>query len=178
MTSWLMIVFLYALGVCIIIAEVFLPAHGILGLVGLLVVGYALYQTMIVSSIAGLLALIGSVFLFIFGMRFAVHNWHRTPVGRRISPKNPVLSEEDRMPVEGMQALIGCVGRSLTPLRPVGTCVFNERRVECKAEYGMIERGVAVEAIRLIDRTISVRRVSETGETSKDPSSADQAQTA
>ena len=65
------------------------------------------------------------------------------------------------MPVEHMQVLVGSVGRSLTPLRPVGTCIFEGRRVECKAEYGMIDKGVSVQAIRLIDRTLAVREVPE-----------------
>jgi len=52
---------------------------------------------------------------------------------------------------------VGTTGQAMTPLRPVGICRFGDRRVECKAEYGMIGKGTEVVAIRLIDRTVLVR---------------------
>jgi membrane-bound ClpP family serine protease len=78
-------------------------------------------------------------------------------MGRYISPPNPVLGEKDRMPVAELEQFVGRVGRTLTPLRPVGTCEFEGRRVECLAEYGMIERNVRVEGVRLVDRSLSVK---------------------
>jgi membrane-bound serine protease (ClpP class) len=83
-------------------------------------------------------------------------------VGKKISPPNPVLTEADRMPVEELEALIGRTGRSLTPLRPVGMCLFGDRRVECVAEVNMIGAGLEVEGIRLSDRTLVVRPAART----------------
>jgi membrane-bound serine protease (ClpP class) len=159
MADWLIISLLYAIGLALLIVEVFLPAHGLLGIVGAIVLGYAVYQTFRLDETAGLVGLIVVAVGLPTGLIVAVRNWHRTPVGRRISPPNPKLSAKDRMPVEEISVLIGRSGRAVTPLRPVGTCLFDGKRIECKAEYGMIERGTLVEAIRLVDRTLSVRPV-------------------
>lgn len=160
MPDWLGIVLLYVVGSVILISELFLPAHGLLGLVGLGILGYGVYQTFLVSAGAGLAGLIALAIMLPAGLIIAVRNWHRTSIGRRISPPNPQLTDADRMPIEGLEGLVGRIGRSVTLLRPVGTCVFDGERVECTAEHGMIHKGVVVEAVRLIDRTISVRPVS------------------
>ena len=160
MTDWLSISLLYLVGCCLLIIELFLPAHGLLGLVGMGMIGFGLYETYGKSEVVGLISMVVLAILLPTGLVLAVKHWHGTPVGRRISPPNPELTDSDRMPVEYLKPLIGTVGKSLTLLRPVGTCEFDGQRVECTAEYGMIERNVEVEAIRLVDRTVSVRPVS------------------
>jgi len=155
----LILAFFYGLGSAILISELFLPAHGLLGAVGLGMLGYGLYRTFLVSEVAGLAGLAVLAVVLPVGLVMSVRYWHRTPVGRRISPPNPRLRDEDRMPIEPLAALIGRRGRSLTPLRPVGICEFDGRRVECKAEHAVIEAGEPVEAVRLADRTLCVRAV-------------------
>ncbi len=159
MSEWLFIGLLYLIGIILLIVELFLPAYGLLGLIGVGVLGLALYETYQRNDVAALIGLAVIAVCLPLGLIFSVKNWHRTPVGRRLAPPNPTLTEEDRMPVEHMQVLVGTVGRSLTPLRPVGICEFDGRRVECKAEYGMIDKDVNVQAVRLIDRTLAVREV-------------------
>jgi membrane-bound serine protease (ClpP class) len=91
---------------------------------------------------------------------FSVKYWHRTPMGRVISPPNPVLTAEDKgVDLRELEALVGQRGRTLSPLRPVGTCEFNGRRVECEAEVGMIDSSVVVEAVGLRGRCLRVRSV-------------------
>ncbi len=159
MSGWLFIALLYVLGMILLIVELFLPAYGLLGLIGVGVLGLALYETHQRNDVAALIGLAVIAVCLPLGLIFSVKNWHRTPVGRRLAPPNPTLTADDRMPVEHMRVLVGTVGRSLTRLRPVGTCEFDGRRVECKAEYGMIEKGVSVQAVRLVDRTLLVREV-------------------
>jgi membrane-bound serine protease (ClpP class) len=154
----------YLLGVALLIIELFLPAHGFIGLVGLGVLVYGLYLTYAVSAIAGLIGLIVLAIIVPTGLWFAIKYWHRTPLGRRISPPNPDLTPRDRMPVEDYKHLVGRVGKSLTPLRPVGMCEFDGRRIECLSEHGMIERSVKVVGVRMVDRSLSVRAVSESSE--------------
>ena len=159
MADWFVIALLYVIGSVILISELFLPAHGLLGMVGVGVLGFGVYKTFMFSPAAGLVGLVVLAIILPTGLIVSVRNWHRTPIGRRISPPNPELTEKDRMPVDDTRVLIGRLGRSLTPLRPVGTCLFDGRRVECTAEYGMIEKDVEVEGVRLVDRTLSVRPV-------------------
>ncbi|GMV98145.1 MAG: hypothetical protein HRF43_17945 [Phycisphaerae bacterium] len=157
MDNWIAISVVFAVGVLLLLADFFLPSHGILTVASLAVLGYGLYRTFLVSQEAGLAALAALLVGVPTVLYIAVKNWHRTRVGRLISPPNPVLTPEDRLPVAEMERMIGRVGRTLTPLRPVGTCVFDDRRVECVSEQGVIAAAVEVEAIRLADRTLVVR---------------------
>jgi len=159
MSEWIPIALLYLIGMALMIAELFLPAHGLLGLIGLALLGFGIYETYNRNEIAGLLGAAAAVVLLPIGLVISVKTWHRTPVGRRISPPNPVLTERDRMP-EDMKRFIGQVGRTATLLRPVGMCIFDGQRVECASEQGVIGPGVEVRAIQLVDRTLSVRPIS------------------
>ena len=164
MSDWMWLAIFYLVGAGLLIIELFLPAHGLIGLVGLGALCYGLYLTYMISAIAGLVGLIMLAIILPAGLWFAINNWHRTPLGRRISPPNPDLTARDRLPVEEYKSLIGRVGKSLTPLRPVGTCEFDGERVECLAEHGMIERNVKVVGVRMVDRSLSVRPASESSE--------------
>jgi membrane-bound serine protease (ClpP class) len=171
MSDWITIASLYLVGIALLIIELFLPAHGLLGLVGVGILGFAVYETYIRSEMAGLVGLGAVAVLLPVGLVISVKFWHHTPVGRRISPPNPVLTELDRMPVEDLRKLVGTTGKTMTMLRPVGMCLFNGRRVECTSEQGVIETGVEVEAIRLVDRTLSVRPVRSSEQTLSGPES-------
>ena len=156
------IAILYGVGVLLLVGDLFLPSHGVLTLASFGMLGYALYLTFQISGRAGA---IGSVVLATgvpTVLVYAVKVWHRTPIGRLISPPNPVLTEADRLPLADLKALIGTTGRSVTLLRPVGTCLFDGQRVECVAEQGMITAHTPVEAVRLSDRTLVVRAVQKT----------------
>ena len=159
MANWLSITILYVVGMALLIAEVFLPAHGVIGLAGLGVLGFGIYETYLVNQVAGTVGVVAAILLLPVGLYITVKTWHRTPIGRRISPPNPVLTEKDRMPVEDLREFIGKVGRTVTLCRPVGICLFDGRRIECSSEQGVLDAGVDVKAIGLVDRTLSVRPV-------------------
>ncbi|NLE61299.1 MAG: hypothetical protein GX616_23365 [Planctomycetes bacterium] len=159
MPDWLGIVLLYLIGTAILVAEIFIPSHGVLSLVAFGILGFAVYETFLISGVLGLISLSALVILIPTSVLFVVKTWHRTPIGKRICPPNPQLGEKDRMPVENLKAVIGQRGRTVTLLRPVGTCDFQGRRLECKAEQGVIQKDVEVEAIGLTDRTLVVRSV-------------------
>jgi membrane-bound serine protease (ClpP class) len=161
MVDWLGIVSLYAVGIILIISELFLPAHGLIGLLGLGVVSYGIYLTHGHSETTAMVAFIVVIVVLPIGLIVSVKNWHRTPVGRRVSPPNPTLTAADRMPVDHMNQYIGRTGRTISPLRPVGMCEFDGKRIECTAEFGMIERGVRVEGVRVVDRTLSVQAIED-----------------
>jgi membrane-bound serine protease (ClpP class) len=157
MENWLPITLLYLAGIVLLVADIFLPSHAVLSVAALGVLSYALYLTYQISENAAIGAFAGLLVVVPTILYIAVRTWHRTPIGRKISPPNPVLSEEDRLPRAELEALIGTEGRTQTPLRPVGTCLFDGRRVEAVAEHGMIAANVPVEAVRLSDRTLVVR---------------------
>jgi len=60
-----------------------------------------------------------------------------------------------------LKELLGSVGSVLTPLRPVGTCDFSGRRVECVAESGYVDKGKKVKVIRVEATQLTVRQIEE-----------------
>lgn len=159
MSDVAILMLLYSVGVVILVLEIFIPSHGVLSVAG---IGFLIAAIVRTFSYGGREAGIVAVFaclIFVPGFALvAIKYWHLTPVGRRIAPPNPVITTADTsVPVEEMSRLIGQTGRSLTPLRPVGICEFAGKRVSCVAEFGMIETGVTVEAIRISGSNLAVQ---------------------
>ena len=148
MSEIAILVALYAVGVMLLVAEIFIPSHGILSVVGIGFLVAAVVKTFNYGGReAGVVAVLAClVFVPTFAI-IAIKYWHRTPIGRLIAPPNPVLSAADTgVPVAQLSELVGQTGRTVSPLRPVGVGEFRGRRVSCVAEFGMVEADVIVEA--------------------------------
>lgn len=154
----LSVLVLYLVGLVFLVAEIFLPSHGLLTIGAVVFLLWALTQTFRLSETAGYTSLLLLAVIVPTIVVFAVRNWHRTPFGRRIAPPNPVLTREDVGARQDLlQPYVGRVGTSVTPLRPVGECRFGDDKVECVAESGMIPRGSAVKAVGIVNMSLVVR---------------------
>ncbi len=151
------LIVLFALGVVILVAEIFIPSHGVLTLAGLALLVVGVVKTFEFGSTAGTIAVLAClVFIPTFAM-VAVKVWHRTPMGRLISPPNPVHAREDTsVPIDELTALIGQTGVTRSPLRPAGIVDFGGKRVSCVAQLGMIESGVEVEGVGVKGSSLAV----------------------
>jgi len=151
---------LYLVGVALLVLEIFIPSHGVLGIAGLgFLIGGIVFAFRISSGV-GYAAVLFAVVLVPTGVVLTVKYWYRLPVGKRMAPPNPIVTESDLgFHTAQLEDLVGRTGRSLTPLRPVGSCEFDNRRVQCVAEMGSIERDVKVEGIAVRGRDLVVREV-------------------
>lgn len=158
MSEVAVIVMLFGLGAAILVAELFIPSHGVLTVAGLgfLISGIVSTFQQYGQTTGSIAILSCLVVLPIFTVT-AVKYWPRTWIGRRIAPPNPILTSADTsVPVVEMEHCIGRTGRSVSPLRPVGICEFDGRRVSCISEHGMVEAGVSVEGLRISGSNLSV----------------------
>ena len=149
---------LYGAGVLILVAEIFIPSHGILTVAGLGFLSTAVVRTFLdfgrEAGVASALACL--VALPVFGY-VSVKYWRRTPIGRRIVPANPVLTSADTsVPIERLSALVGRTGRAVSALRPVGVCEFGGCRVSCVTELGVVEAGSEVLATGIVNGNLAV----------------------
>jgi membrane-bound ClpP family serine protease len=151
------LILLYAVGVLLLVAEIFIPSHGILTVAALGFLIYAVVKTFDYGRGVGSFAVMACLIFIPAFAYFAVKVWHRTPLGKRISPPNPVHQiEETSVPLADLRALIGRTGKTISPLRPVGVCEFGGKRVSCVAEMGMIEAGVTVEGVGIKGASLTV----------------------
>lgn len=147
------------IGIALLVAEIFLPAHGVLIALGLSSLGGGIYAAFQFSLTFGYASLLVSLALVPTLAVMAVRLWPNTFIGKRIAPPNSEF-RRDQSPGAGngeLQMLVGQTGRTLTPLRPVGACDFGGRRVECLAESGMIDRNMQVVAIEVQGQSLVVR---------------------
>jgi len=153
------VIFLFGVGTALLIAELFIPSHGMLTVVslGLLVAGVVMTFRNY-GETAGILAIISCLIAVpSFGLA-AIKIWPRTWIGRRIAPPNPKHTRGDTsVPVEELSRYIGRTGKAMSALRPVGICDFDGRRISCIAEYGILDAGAIVEAIRVNGGELTVR---------------------
>jgi len=148
---------LFAVAVVLLLAEIFIPSHGILTVAGLAFLIIAVVKTFQIGTNAGVVATLACVVFLPTAAVIAVKVWPHTPLGRLISPDNPVLTSRDvGVDVETMESMIGCVGRSISPLRPSGICDFDGRRFPCVAEMGMIGPDVEVQVVGIKGSNLAV----------------------
>lgn len=114
--------------------------------------------------------LVGSLVVIValpFAVMGALRIWPDTPVGRWLMLRDeraiqvdaegePVAPPVKPVPAE-QRPKIGDVGKSVSPLRPVGTCVFGGRRFECLADGGVIGAGETVRVASVDGMQIKVR---------------------
>lgn len=152
------LILLYVVGTLILISEIFIPSHGILSITGVGFLVVAVVKTFqYAGRDAGVVAMLVCMVAIPTMAFVAIKYWHRTPIGRKISPPNPEITVDDvGLPIEQLQRLVGQTGRSVSPLRPVGICDFNGRRVSCVAESGMLDADRMVEGVGVTGGNLTV----------------------
>ena len=154
------ILLLLVIGAALLIAELFLPTHGVLGVAGLLAVLVGIGCTFRLNQWAGVglaLACAASTPLL---WSLAVRYWPQTPLGRKIM-LGPVVNVPQPPPVH-----IGQTGVTISGLRPMGVCEFDGQRVEAVTEIGAIEPQTSVIVTALTDRRPTVRAIVSSERTS------------
>lgn len=151
-------VILLILGIVLIIAEFFVPG-GILGLLGtasvigsLFMSGYDIGHMAMSIAIAFLLSIIVSVILFRrIGMDKGIF--------RHIILKDQTSTELGYVSSVNRLELIGLEGVTVTPLRPAGTAVFDDERLDVVSEGRFIDQNEKVKIVKVEGVRIVVRQM-------------------
>jgi membrane-bound ClpP family serine protease len=160
---WLLFaVFLYIVCAALIVAEVFIPSGGVLGVCALicLIGGIGIFFHH--SMAAGLAGLIVALIMVPSLLAMAYKMLPRTRFGRRVILAPPVRQRGDAIAdtVE-LSKLPGWTGRVLTTMRPVGMVDFDGQRVDCVAESGYVQKDKKVQVIRVEGTQVTVRVMEE-----------------
>ncbi|WP_199689937.1 MULTISPECIES: nodulation protein NfeD [Clostridia] len=151
-------VILLILGIGLIIAEFFVPG-GILGLLGagaiigsLFMSGYDIGHMSMSIGIAFLLSFIVSIILFRrMGMDKGIF--------RHIILKDQTTTELGYVSSVNRLELIGLEGITVTPLRPAGTAVFDQERLDVISEGRFIDENEKVKIVKVEGVRIVVRQI-------------------
>ncbi|WP_406696851.1 NfeD family protein [Singulisphaera sp. Ch08] len=149
---------LLAFGLILLIAEVFIPSGGLIGLLALCCIALSLWRAFEQSTELGLIFLLADFLLMPLVVALGVYLWPRTPLGKRVLLKPPDPEDiEASHSSQRLDHLVGQLGRALTPLRPSGMVDFDGRRLDGLAEEGLIPPGSLIQAVRVRGGQLIVR---------------------
>ncbi|MFD1952632.1 nodulation protein NfeD [Paenibacillus thailandensis] len=134
---------LFVLGLVMLLLEIFVPSFGVLGILGS------------VSLIAGVLtaasdpwtALVSlAVALLVSAAILAVSfkKYKHRGIWNKFILRDKLSTEEGYVPAEAKTSLIGLEGVALTALRPAGTALIGDKRVDVVTSGSYIEQGALI----------------------------------
>jgi membrane-bound serine protease (ClpP class) len=147
-----------ALSLILLIAEVFIPSGGMIGLLAVSCLALSLWLAFRQSIDLGLKFLLADFLLLPLALALMMYLWPKTPLAKLVflRPPGPEEVEPSHAP-QRLDHLIGQFGRALTPLRPSGLVDFEGRRLDGLAEEGLIPSGALVQAVRIRAGQLIVR---------------------
>lgn len=160
MSPLVWILLLVALGLVLVLLEVFVPSGGVLGLLAVLALGAGVVTAFVEQGAMvgmGVLAVtLGAVPMVLM---LAFRWFPATPLGRRVLPPPP--SADEVMPDvalrQRVRGLVGRRARSISELVPWGGIEIDGERFEGMSEGGPIDDGVEVEVTGVQGRALVVR---------------------
>ena len=147
------IISLLVLGVILLLIEIIVPG-GIIGVIGILLIFSGVVLATMKSAWLGLILLSGVIFWGFFAFLAWVKFFPKTSVGREM------FLDKDAKDWQGYEnsnkKLIGLKGISHTDLRPSGLAIICGKRVDVITEGELIDKGEAVNVIRVEGNRIVV----------------------
>lgn len=125
---------LFVVGLAFMFAEPFIPAGGVLGVIGLACFGAAVFFGFRYATWLGAVQLVVGVIFAVFTVNLFFRKMAHTGQ-QEASPSLNEASEEE---------LLGVRGETLTVLRPTGQARIGDKRVSVLTRGEMIERGAPV----------------------------------
>ena len=152
-------IILFIIGIILIVAEFFLPG----GIAGVLGIGAILASIMLaggdmvqmgISLLIALFIAVATVIIFVkvFGKKMKFFN--KIILNDSTSTESGYVSNANRLD------LIGRIGVTKTPLRPSGTVIVEEERIDAVTEGGFIKAGEKVKIVKVEGSRIVVRDIS------------------
>jgi membrane-bound serine protease (ClpP class) len=150
---------LTVIGCLLIVAEVFFPSAGVLGLFAGLTLIAAIYFGFSSGGWAGGLGVAGfqavAVPLLAYGA-FQVLPY--TPMGKVLVGSAPTA--EELLPDDPRRSLVGAVGVARSKLLPAGAVEIDGRMVDCVSQSQAIDPGEYVKVVEVRGNRVMVRRAS------------------
>lgn len=149
---------LFILGIILIFVELFVPG-GIVGFLGLGSILFSIIlagKSIVFMSISLFIAIAVAITAMVILMKF---------FGKKIKVFNKIVLSDSTSTEKGYVSnasrtdLLGKTGTALTPLRPSGTIIIDNERIDAVTEGGFINSGARVEVVEVEGVRIVVREL-------------------
>ena len=152
MSLGLIIALLLLAALVLVVAELFLPSGGVLGLMAGVALIAAVVTCFRVDPRLGAGAVLLVALLAMPAFALGVKVWQWSPVGRKMTLK---ATTSGRSPLDAVA--VGSEGVAVSALRPMGEAEFAGQTVQAKSEFGGVEPGTRVRVIAFAENVATVR---------------------
>ena len=160
MVLWLIFaLFLFIACAILLVLEIFVPSFGLLTVFSLACLAAGIAICFNLGPITGWFGVAAAVFIVPIVWIITYKIFPNTTFGKHVTLGKPDREKGDAIPdTKELEEMLGKQGVVLSPLRPVGICDFNGKRLECVAETGYIEKDERAKSIpiKLLARSIRV----------------------
>ena len=165
-------VVLLAVGLGVMVLEVFIPSGGVLGFVSVLAIVSAVVTAFLEQGVLGGFLFLALTIMLVPVMLMMAFRWFpETPLGQRVLPPPPEATDvlPQRAARDEVRRLVGSQGLVIDELVPWGRVQVADRTFEAMSDGGVIGVGESVDVIGSQGLSLVVRRresvVAEPGET-------------
>ena len=143
----------------LLVFEIFIPSLGLLTATALLCLAGGIYIFFQISTTVGWIGVWTAVVLIPAVWVIVYKLLPKTSIGRVLELKKVEQAMGGIPDQEHLESLMGQSGIVLTPLRPVGMCKFDGKKVVCVADTGYIEKQTHIKVIHVEGNKITVRKL-------------------
>lgn len=143
----------------LLVFEIFIPSLGLLTATALLCLAGGIYLFFQISTTVGWVGVWIAIILIPIVWVLVYKLLPRTSLGKVLELKKVEQAMGGIPDQEHLQSLIDRTGIVLTPLRPVGMCQFEGKKVVCVADTGYIKKDSQVKVIHVEGNKITVRKL-------------------
>lgn len=150
--------FLFIIGILLIIIELFVPSFGILAILG----GGAVITGILMASVSiqsGLISFAVALVIAIIIIVIFSKTQKGKSVWNKFVLKEKLTSEEGFISADLQNELVGKEGVTITALRPAGTALIGEKRVDVLTEGGFVDANKAVVVVKAEGTWVVVREI-------------------
>lgn len=150
-------IFLFGLGLALVVAEIFIPSFGLLGMAAALCIVGGVVTAYMEDPTAGHVLLGLTVVLVPLALTLGLKWFPRTPLGRRMTARGYTFEDGDGVDRrdEGLEGARGVVEAAL---RPAGIARIEGRRVDVVSRGEPIEAGAEVVVVDVSGNRVVVAR--------------------
>ena len=168
---------LVAIGLFIMVLELFVPSAGMLGILAILLFVAGIIVGFIESITMGIGLLVVTLLLVLLLFAVMVKVWPHTPIGRRILIA-PVDSPDDVLPhsehVDEMYESLGQLGIAKTKMLPSGIVMVNGRKFDALSDGLPISQGATIKVVAVKGNRMIVQPHDGEGDNPADLPATDQ----
>ncbi len=160
MSPLVWVLLLVAVGLALVMLEVFVPSGGVLGLLAVLALGAGVVTAFVEQGAMVGMGVLGGTLAAVPAVLVLAFRWFPlTPLGRRVLPPPP--SADDVLPDvslrQRLRGFVGRRGRAASELMPWGSVEIDGDPFEAVSEGGPIAAGEPVEVVGVQSRALVVR---------------------